>query len=137
MNTIRFSLLTMVAGLSACSFAARSPEMYRDDTAALMETRGSSIKACYDQALAANTALSGQVTVTFTVEHDTGQLTNVQADPAGTTAPPELAQCVVSSLSGLTLAPPDKRDGMATFVYDFSVGAAPPPEPAPEASDAG
>jgi hypothetical protein len=41
---------------------------------------------------------------------------------------------VSNSISGLALTPPDKRDGIATWVYDFTPGGgAPAPAPAPAA----
>jgi hypothetical protein len=130
MKLISLSLLGLVAGLAGCSFMARSPDQYRDDTAAVLDTRAPQVKTCYDNALKGNPALSGQVTVKFTVEKDTGNLSNITTDAGGTTAPPELASCVSSSLAGLVLTPPDAREGAATFVYDFTVSA-PPPAPAP------
>ena len=130
MKTMRFSFLGLIAGISlaGCSFAARSPDMYRDDTQALLATRDAQVKACYDQALATNKEQQGRVTVKFLVEHDTGKVINVAADPAGTTAPEPLTKCVVDSLQGLVLNPPDKRDGDASYVWEFVVG--PPPAPA-------
>ena len=131
MKTMRLSVLALIAaGMAGCSFAARSPDMYRDDTQALLASRDAQVKACYDEALKTNKELQGRVTVKFLVEHDTGKVANVAADPAGTTAPEPLTKCVVDSLQGLVLAPPDKRDGDASFVYEFTVGA-PPPAPAP------
>lgn len=130
MKTISLCVLGLVAGVTGCSFAARSPDMYRDDTQALLETKSPQIKSCYDEALKTNKDLQGRVTVKMLVEHDTGNVSNVAADPAGTTAPEALTKCVVDSLQGLVLAPPDKRDGDASFVYEFTVGA-PPPAPAP------
>jgi hypothetical protein len=131
MKTMRFSVLGLVASLAGCSFAARSPEMYRDDTEAVLKTRDAQIKTCYDDLLKTNKDLQGRVTVKLLVEHDTGKITNVAADPAGTTAPEPLTKCVVDSLQGLMLNPPDKRDGDASYVYEFVVGppaaaAAPP-----------
>jgi hypothetical protein len=102
--------------------------MYRDDTAALLETKNADVKACYDEALKVDKEAQGRVTVRFLVEHDTGRIINVSADPAGTTAPEPLTKCVIDSLQGLALSPADKRDGDATYVYDFTV--APPAPPA-------
>jgi hypothetical protein len=133
MRIVRLSLLAVVTGLAGCSFAARSPEMYRDDTAALLETRSPQVKSCYDEVLKTDKTLQGRVTVQFTVEHDTGNVTNVSADPAGTTAPATLTSCVVNSLQGLVLNPPDKRDGKASFVYEFTFGAPGAPTPTPAA----
>jgi hypothetical protein len=43
------TLFSVVVG--GCSFAARSPEMYRDDTKAVLETKNNDIRACYDGVL--------------------------------------------------------------------------------------
>lgn len=102
----------------ACSFHARSPDQYRDDTRALLETRGGKIKDCYRDALEATTETTGTVTVHFTVEKKTGQLTNIRVDDQSTAGEP-LRECVVKALDGLALTPPDARDGVATFLYEF------------------
>ncbi len=119
-----FTALVAVAG---CSFAARSPEMYRDDTAALLATKNAEIQACYDQALQTNTSAVGTVRVQFTVQKDTGTIVDAAADPSGTTAPPEVSSCVVSAINGLQLAPPDQSDGQATFTWEFIANAPPAP----------
>lgn len=113
--------------LGGCSFYARSPEDYRNDTAALLSTRNADIAACYDSALKAQPGLTGKVTVHFTVELKTGKLKDVKADPTRTTAPQPLVDCVVNTLGQLTLNPPDQRTGDATFEYDFA--NAPPAAP--------
>jgi 5-enolpyruvylshikimate-3-phosphate synthase len=126
MNQFIKSLLALAAlGTAGCSFAARSPEMYRDDTQALLETRHADIKACYDNELKSNANLTGRVTVHFIVEKDTGRITNVAPVPAGTTADEKLTNCVISAIDGLVLTPPDNNDGDATFVYDFTAEPAP------------
>jgi hypothetical protein len=102
MNTIRLSLVSLGLAVAGCSFAARSPDMYRDDTRAVLDTKNDQIKTCYDEVLKTNKD-----------------------------APPEVAQCVLNALQGLVLSPGDKSEGQATFVYEFSAGAAPAPEPAP------
>jgi hypothetical protein len=128
---IKLSLFALVAAASGCEFHARGPEDYRDVTQALLDTKAQDIKACYDGALKGQKDLQGRVTVQFVVEAETGKLKDVKVDPAGTTAPEVLSQCVTSAVSGLALTPPDKRDGIATWVYDFTPnGAAAPAEPA-------
>lgn len=126
MKMIRLSLLGLVAGVAGCSFAARSPEMYRDDTAAVLETRSAQIKGCYDEALKTDATLQGRVAVQFKVQPDTGKITDVAADPAGTTAPEPLTRCVVDSLQGLVLTPPDKRLGNALYTWEFTASPTPP-----------
>jgi hypothetical protein len=127
---IKLSLFALLAAATGCEFHARSPEDYRDVTQAVLDTKAQDIKACYDGALKGQKDLQGRVTVQFVVEAETGKLKDVKVDPAGTTAPEVLSQCVTNSVSGLALTPPDKRDGIATWVYDFTPTAAPAPAPA-------
>ncbi|HKO50977.1 MAG TPA: AgmX/PglI C-terminal domain-containing protein [Polyangiaceae bacterium] len=122
-----FMLLALTAG---CSFHARSPNEYRDATQALLDSKSAEIKTCYDEALKGKTDLAGTVTVHFTVEAETGALSNISADVAKTQAPEVLTQCVVKSLNGLKLDPPDANPGDGTFEYQFVVGPTPPAEPA-------
>ena len=130
-TSIKLCLVALVAAATGCEFHARSPEDYRDVTQALLDTKAQDIKACYDGALKGQKDLQGRVTVQFVVEAETGKIKDVKVDPAGTTAPEVLSQCVTNSVSGLALTPPDKRDGVATWVYDFTpnapAGAAPAP----------
>ena len=133
---IKLSLFALVAAATGCEFHARSPEDYRDVTQALLDTKAQDIKACYDGALKGEKELQGRVTVQFVVEAETGKLKDVKVDPAGTTAPEVLSGCVTTSISGLALTPPDKRDGVATWVYDFTPTAAAPAAPAPSAPGA-
>jgi hypothetical protein len=116
------TLLSVIVG--GCSFAARSPEMYRDDTKAVLETKNNDIRACYDGVLKGAPTAAGKVTVKFNVETEAGKFTNITVDQPNTTAPAEVADCVTKSITGLGVAPPDKREGEATFVWEFS---APPP----------
>ena len=131
----KLSLFALLAATTACEFHARGPEDYRDVTQALLDTKAADIKACYDGALKGQQDLQGRVTVQFIVEAETGQIKDVKVDPAGTTAPEVLSQCVTTSVSGLALTPADKRDGIATWVYDFTpttaAGIAPGPLPPP------
>jgi len=106
--------------VTGCSFAARSPEMYRDDTKAVLETKNNDIRACYDGVLKATPGVGGKVTVKFNVETEAGKFTNIAVDKPNTTAPADVADCVVKSINGLGVTPPDKREGEATFVWDFA-----------------
>ena len=130
--TKSFSMLMLLAFAAGCSFQARSPDEYRDATQALLDTKGADIKTCYDGALKGKSDLAGTVTVHFTVEAETGKLTNISADTAKTQAPDVLTQCVVKSLDGLALAPPDANPGDGSFEYHFVVGPTPPAEAAPK-----
>jgi hypothetical protein len=125
-------LAVSLATLAGCSFAARSPEMYRDDTTVVLGTKNDEIRACYDSVLQAQPGAQGRVAVIFEVADDgadnPGKIQNVQVDPANTTAPGPVAECVTKNIAGLQIAPPDKRKGEAVYVYEFS---APPPPAAP------
>jgi hypothetical protein len=112
-------LLAASAVLPGCSCLARDAETYRADTRTVLETRNDALKTCYDEALKADPAVSGDVVVTFKVEKKTGKLMDAAADPARTTAPSALSDCIVKSLDGLTLAPVDQRQGDATFSWSF------------------
>jgi hypothetical protein len=119
-TTLKFGLVALLASVTGCQFYARSPEDYRDATQKVLDTKAGDIKACYDTALKGKQDLQGKVTVHFTVEAETGAIKDVKVDPAGTTAPVELSNCVSTAITGLKLDPPDKRDGIATWSYDFS-----------------
>lgn len=123
-----------LAAVTGCSFAARSPEMYRDETKAVLDKKNDEIRACYDGVLKGTPGAAGKVTVNFDVvadgETDAGKIANVRTEKTGTTAPPAVAECVTKTIAGAgPLSPPDKRKGDAAFVYEFT--APPPPAPAP------
>jgi hypothetical protein len=121
---------SLVIGASACSGTARGLEAYRADTQKLLDTRNTQLTTCYADALTANPKLAGTVTVRFVVEKHSGAVAHIVVDPAQSTAPAELDACVVNATEGLTLAPADRHEGKATFVYDFRVASAAPASPA-------
>ena len=104
--------------LCACSFHARDAEGYRKVTRELLETKNADIKSCYDAELVKDPKVSGTVVVKFTVKKDTGKITAPSLD-GSSTAPAALGECVVKAIDGLTLDPPDARDGDATFRWEF------------------
>jgi hypothetical protein len=126
----QLSLLAALGAVTGCGATARTPDQYRADTSALLETQSVAIKECYDQILRSDPNVSGKVAIRFTVKEDTGQITDAVIDSASTTAPEPLAQCVLQAVANLKLMPPDAHDGRATFVYEFQINPAPPP-PAP------
>lgn len=113
-------IATIVATVSGCGFAARSPEMYRDDTKAVLETKNNDIRACYDGVLATTPNVGGKVTVKFEVENEHGKIQKVTVDKPNTTAPDAVADCVTKNINGLGLNPPDARLGEGTFTWEFS-----------------
>ena len=112
-------LLTASAVMPGCSCLARDAETYRADTRTVLETRNDAVKACYDEALKADPAVSGTVVVKFKVEKKTGKLMDVGIDPARNRAPEALSDCIVKAIDGLTLEPVDQRQGDATFTWTF------------------
>ena len=129
LKSVAISSLALVVG--GCSFIARSPDQYRDDTSNLLSTKSAQLNPCYDNAVKTEPSAAGKVTVVFTVEKKTGTISGVTPDPARTTAPQSLVTCVVTALNGLVLNPGDQRDGKATFEYDFARPGAPGAPPAP------
>lgn len=114
------ALLSLVAMGAGCSFIARDTETYKNDNRSLLETRTSDVKACYDQALAADPNLKGEVAISYTLEKKTGRLTNITVLADQTTAPEQLQNCVMAALEGLTLDRPDQRDGIVqSFTWSF------------------
>lgn len=117
------ALFTVSVFLIGCA-AARSPEMYRDDTKKLLDARDGDIKACYDGILKTDPKAGGKVGVKFAFEKDTGRLIDAKVDPASTTAPDSVGQCVIANLGGIVLQPGDKRRGEALWIWDFSAAQA-------------
>lgn len=113
-------LAGLLVTMTGCSFAARSPDMYRDDTQAALATRTQAINACYNGLLKEDPSLGGQVTLNFEVETEQGQIVNVEVDSEKTTAPDSVTQCVTQNIGGLALSPPDARKGEATWSWSFS-----------------
>jgi hypothetical protein len=127
-------LLVTSLAVSACSFAARSPEMYRDETGKVLATKQEEIRACYDAVLKSTPTAGGVVAVKFDVETEHGRISNVTVEKAKTTAPDSVSACVTRSIDGLTLAPPDARKGEGTWVFEFQVPPTPAAATTPEKS---
>ena len=117
--------------MPGCSCLARDAETYRADTRTVLETRNDAVKACYDEALKADPAVSGTVVVKFKVEKKTGKIIDTAVDTARSKAPESLSKCIVEAIDGLTLDPVDQRDGMATFSWTFKASE---PKPAEESA---
>ncbi len=115
--------LGFVACLVACSGTSRGLEAYRNDTQQLLDSRSAQIRSCYDAALKADATLAGTVAVNFVVEEKTGTIGMAALDPAKTTAPRALGDCVLGAVQGLKLEPPDHNEGRASFVWEFKPAA--------------
>jgi hypothetical protein len=103
----------------ACTGTARGLEAYRTDTQALLETRDAQLQQCYDDALKTDDKLAGTVTVDFVIEKKTGAIENPIVNVTKSTASAPLGDCVIKAIQGLVLAPGDRHEGHATFVYEF------------------
>lgn len=111
-------------GPLGCSFYARSPAEYSQETTKLLETKSEQLKSCYDEVLEKESGAHGVVAVDFRVEAKTGAILEPTVDKAKTTASEPLQQCVLSVMEGLKLDPPDQREGKASFSYNFETGEA-------------
>jgi hypothetical protein len=116
-------LAALAPSLGACSASiyARSPDDYRLATRALLESKESSFKQCYEGVLSGTPDAAGTVAVAFVVEEKTGKILTPSSLPEST-APEPLRECVVKGLDGLALDPPDQRKGVATMTFDFARG---------------
>lgn len=112
-------LLALLASTPAC--ALRSPEMYREDTRKLLNTKRPVLAACYDAELQTHPQATGKVIVHFTVERDSGRVLNPKIDDLLSTPNRTLRGCVLDTMHGLTLTPPDDRNGDATFTWEFKL----------------
>lgn len=112
-------LLAALSGASAC--AVRTPEMYRDDTRQLLTSKRPVLAACYDAELQTHPQADGKVIVHFTVERDSGRVLNPRIDDLLSTPNRTLRGCVLDAMRGLMLAPPDDRNGDATFTWEFKL----------------
>jgi len=119
-NIPTLALLGVSLTLAGCSFYARSQKDYRDATEKLLASKDAELNSCYDGVLKTTPGATGKVTVQFNVEEKTGKIADVKADPARTTAPQPLIDCVTTAITGLVLDPADQRKGLATFAYEFS-----------------
>jgi hypothetical protein len=119
MKRIALIILACTSAAS-CSFYARGPEDYRTAVRKVLERKQPDVESCYKQSYEKDKAVKGRVVVSFEVEPKTGNVVKPTVVPAGTTANEVLQKCVLSSLEGLKLDPPDQRTGAATFTWDFS-----------------
>lgn len=118
-TTILLALFASSA-LAGCQFHARSAEEYEKETRQVIETKKEDLKACYDEVLKKDKKAEGTVTVKFLVEAKTGVIKDVKVNEKKTTAPESLSACVAKTLEGLKIDPPDARDGVVTWSYDFT-----------------
>jgi hypothetical protein len=105
--------------LGGCSFYARGPDAYRQAVRNMLDTKSPTVESCYNGARAQNPQSQGAVVVRFDVEPKTGDIVRPEIVKEQTTADETLQRCVLESLAGLKLDPPDQRQGQATFRWEF------------------
>jgi hypothetical protein len=130
-----------------CVVWIREPAAYREELIELVDTREKPVHACYESLLERRQAqieaeereaqgpyadigpavssrlgaLQGDVVVDFTVKPDSGAIVTALV-PAKTTAPDDVVQCVLGSIQGMTLEPPDKREGRVALTFALQTG---------------
>jgi len=120
----KFSLALPKLGLGVCLAAAsactmRDMDAYHRDVRQLLEGRQPIVQACYDAELQTHKTAAGHVVVHFKIARATGRILEPRVDLARSSADRTLRGCVLESLRGLALRPPEERDGEATFVWEF------------------
>lgn len=118
----RVSLVSVVSlvSLAGCTFYARGPDDYRQAVRKVLDTKSPAVEGCYKSAREQGPQSQGAVVVRFDVEPKTGEIVRPEVVKEQTTADEALQRCVLESLAGLKLDPPDQRKGEATFRWEFS-----------------
>lgn len=125
--------LAMLVSTAGCRFIKRDEARYRDDTTKLLETNNVKLKDCYDGVLRTEKDASGSVVVKFKLKDESGEIFDVSVDDTKSSAPPPVRECVVQSITGLKLDPPDAVEGHATYTYEFEIA----PQKAAEPTESG
>ena len=113
--------LALLASLTACGPAALSNGVRQEIGAQVLKQRRP-ITACYRQALKRNAALSkADLTLVFTVDHDSGAFNDVSVRDAGGGPDPLLQQCVVRRTQGLRVAQAPDKPVVVNYPLRFSV----------------
>lgn len=120
------SLPLALAFVAGCGSVHREPEVYRADVKAMLEVQSEPIRICYEGVLKKMPDAAGTVTVGFSIiggnvdPYNPNHLKNRGVIDSGTTAPKEVAECVLTQLQGLTLDPSDKVWGDIIWTWEFS-----------------
>lgn len=113
-------MLAAVLALAGCSFYARGPNDYRKAVRSVLDRQSAQVERCYKRELETDDKTKGKVVVAFDVEPKSGAIVNAKVVEKQTTGNAALQKCVLDSLQGLKLDPPDQRKGEATFTWEFS-----------------
>ena len=117
MLALASALASVLVAASGCSKAGMGAEV-RGDITARMRTAENPIAACYAAAVQRNRKLRGMMTLSIVAEPNTGKFTGVvvDRDQVGDTG---LRQCVVTEVSKLSLAKPQKTRVRFQYPIDF------------------
>lgn len=119
--------LGALALTAACSRSGMG-EGVRRDISARMTSAQEPLSACYKTALEERRRLRGMMWLSFDVEPQSGQFSNVAITRTEVTNP-GLETCVIQTVSGLKLAEPQKSVVSVEYPIRFSPDA--PDEPPP------
>ena len=107
----------LLAALCACGGSGMGP-MVRNDIAAQMQSAQPALSACYAKALAA-APVQGMITVSFAAQPSTGQFGEVVIIQ-DQLRNPEVAACVVATISALKLAQPQDSRVAVSYPIHFA-----------------
>jgi hypothetical protein len=119
MKLISSAMAVLLALLGGCTFYARGPDAYRQAVRNVLDTKSPALESCYNSSKQQNPESQGAVVVRFDVEPKTGNIVRPEIVKEQTSADETLQRCVLESLAGLKIDPPDQRLGQATLRWDF------------------
>jgi hypothetical protein len=119
MKLISAATAALLALLGGCTFYARGPDAYRQAVRTVLDTKSPALESCYNSSKEQNPQSQGAVVVRFDVEPKTGNIVRPEIVKEQTSADETLQRCVLESLAGLKIDPPDQRLGQATLRWDF------------------
>lgn len=119
--------LGALALAAACSRSGMGEGVRRDISARMTSAQGS-LASCYKTALEERRRLRGMMWLSFDVEAESGKFTNVAITRTEVTNP-GLETCVIQTVSGLTLAEPQKSVVSVEYPIRFTPEAADEPPP--------
>ena len=113
------SAMSLVA-VAGCGAAVRDQTMWNADVGKAFGTKQGDMQSCYDNILKTDPKAAGKVAIAFDVETEGGKIQNVTVEKGASTAPEPLQQCVVQSLQGLAVSPPDAKLGQGKWTFEFA-----------------
>ena len=128
MNRLLFGAALAALALSAACSRSGLGDGVRRDISAQMATAQRPLSACYQQALQERRKLRGIMWLSFDIAAESGKFSNV-AITRTEVSNPGLETCVIQTVSGLTLAEPQKSVVSVEYPIRFTPEAADEPPP--------